>query len=900
MKRLLPLLVVLAAVLLCPAPGAALPPPTNALVLAQDGQAAANQMEACGGQAYHIFDQAVIGYLPPQAKLPGKGTVTQVCRRPVAPGQLAGLGRTAKFAAIAWNNSVWGQQPPGMLWRVPTPARPLINDCFRVPPRPAQPGLPGKAAVGAGRYQISEFLMGKVAIGIWLPESAGSAENWTADRQNQVIAGIQAGAEWWRQRETTAKLSFVYDVHLSVPVNIEPIQASYSEEGVWINQAFATAGYANPDHFENAYSYNNDLRQSKGTDWAVTVFVADSQNDDDGAFPEYLFGYTYLGGPFIVMTYDNDGYGIQNMNTVFSHEMGHDFYALDEYAGPSDVSERAGYFNELNGNYEDGGIINVDCIMRGGLEPYPTGSVCRYTRKHVGWRDANGNTIQDILDVPPVCTLTAYTPDPSANPVLDYQGTARVGLLPNQNSQCHDLPAPAMTLNTITAVEFRVDGSAWARATAGDGTFNSGQETYHFRVTLPDGDYTVEARARDNNGTYSPAVSDTVSVLTGAPMVAEATPANGATEVTMDAILTARFSEDMDASTITTSTFTLTGAQIGPVAGTVSYDDASRTATFTPSQMLAVDTYTASVLEGPSGVKDLDGIAMILNYTWTFTVPEDITVPTLSFANPLAGATVRGLVPIHALAEDPAGVARVEFFVDYVFQGADTTAPFELSWNTMSLAVADGSHQLMARAYDRGGRMATTTISVSVDNSTFDDVPKGSALWPYVEALAREGVVSGCLVTPPLFCPQAGVTRGQMAVFLCRATGVAPYDNPTPTFADVSRTNSQYTYIEALYRAGVVAGCATSPLRYCPDTVVTRGQMAVFLCRAAGLAPYAKASPSFLDVPPTSGQYASIEAIHRAAISAGCSAYPSLFCPTSPISRGQMAVFLCRTFNLAL
>jgi len=116
----------------------------------------------------------------------------------------------------------------------------------------------------------------------------------------------------------------------------------------------------------------------------------------------------------------------------------------------------------------------------------------------------------------------------------------------------------------------------------------------------------------------------------------------------------------------------------------------------------------------------------------------------------------------------------------------------------------------------------------------------------------------------------------------------------------VPRTNSQYTYIEALYRAGVVAGCATSPLRYCPDTVVTRGQMAVFLCRAAGLAPYAKASPSFLDVPPTSGQYASIEAIHRAAISAGCSAYPSLFCPTSPISRGQMAVFLCRTFNLAL
>src|ERR1700674_275279 len=57
----------------------------------------------------------------------------------------------------------------------------------------------------------------------------------------------------------------------------------------------------------------------------------------------------------------------------------------------------------------------------------------------------------------------------------------------------------------------------------------------------------------------------------------------------------------------------------------------------------------------------------------------------------------------------------------------------------------------------------------------------------------------------------------------------------TATFSDVPTTHPFFQYVEALVSAGVTAGCAASPPQYCPDAPLTRGQMAVFLSRALGL-----------------------------------------------------------------
>lgn len=58
---------------------------------------------------------------------------------------------------------------------------------------------------------------------------------------------------------------------------------------------------------------------------------------------------------------------------------------------------------------------------------------------------------------------------------------------------------------------------------------------------------------------------------------------------------------------------------------------------------------------------------------------------------------------------------------------------------------------------------------------------------------------------------------------------------PTPTFTDVPTSHPFYAFIEALVAAGITAGCNVSPPQYCPDSPLTRGQMAVFLSRALGL-----------------------------------------------------------------
>ena len=56
--------------------------------------------------------------------------------------------------------------------------------------------------------------------------------------------------------------------------------------------------------------------------------------------------------------------------------------------------------------------------------------------------------------------------------------------------------------------------------------------------------------------------------------------------------------------------------------------------------------------------------------------------------------------------------------------------------------------------------------------ATFNDVPTTHPFFPFIEALVAAGITAGCDDSPPLFCPDAAVTRKQMAAFLARALGL--------------------------------------------------------------------------------------------------------------------------------
>jgi hypothetical protein len=107
----------------------------------------------------------------------------------------------------------------------------------------------------------------------------------------------------------------------------------------------------------------------------------------------------------------------------------------------------------------------------------------------------------------------------------------------------------------------------------------------------------------------------------------------------------------------------------------------------------------------------------------------------------------------------------------------------------------------------------------------------GSEFENAIEALAASGITKGC--NPPAndrFCPSDAVTRGQMAAFLTRAFDYV--DPGGDRFNDDDGSVFERS-IEALAAAGVTQGCnPPSNDRYCPNQLVTRGQMAAFLHRA--------------------------------------------------------------------
>lgn len=186
--------------------------------------------------------------------------------------------------------------------------------------------------------------------------------------------------------------------------------------------------------------------------------------------------------------------------------------------------------------------------------------------------------------------------------------------------------------------------------------------------------------------------------------------------------------------------------------------------------------------------------------------------------------------------------------------------------------------------------------------ATFADVPGNYWAWRYIEGLYKAGVTGGCVLSPKQYCPGASVTRDQMAVFLLRAKHGPNYAPPPATgvFADVPITFWAAAWIEQLAAEGITGGCLITPKLYCPTTPVTRDQMAVFLMLAKHGVAFNPPDPIgvFADVPVNYWAARWIEQLAAEQITGGCGS--GNYCPATPVTRDQMAVFLVRAMSLPL
>ncbi len=274
------------------------------------------------------------------------------------------------------------------------------------------------------------------------------------------------------------------------------------------------------------------------------------------------------------------------------------------------------------------------------------------------------------------------------------------------------------------------------------------------------------------------------------------------------------------------------------------------------------------------------------------------------------GPVITSLSPASVIAGDPDFVLSVTgtgFVGTSVvrWNGADRPTTFQSS-TLLTAAIpatdiaASGSAQVMVfTPSPGGGSSGSLTFDI---NTTFLDVPNDYFAYSYIEAVFNAGITAGCDIR--LYCPTAPTTRAQMAVFLLKASQGSSYTPPPCTgmvFQDVPCTGGTFDpWIEDLASRGITGGCQAAPPLYCPADSVTRAQMSVFLLKTEHPLPYVP--------PPCQGIFGDvacpslfadwIEQLANEGVTAGCGG--GNYCPANPVTRGQMAVFVTKTFNIPL
>jgi len=191
----------------------------------------------------------------------------------------------------------------------------------------------------------------------------------------------------------------------------------------------------------------------------------------------------------------------------------------------------------------------------------------------------------------------------------------------------------------------------------------------------------------------------------------------------------------------------------------------------------------------------------------------------------------------------------------------------------------------------------TAPPSAAAADRPFADVPTDGPDAAMIDALDALGILGGTECGLRRFCPDEQIERWVMAIWLVRA--VDHMDEPGPLagrFTDVDREAWWSGYPERLAELGITQGCGLIPPRFCPSGPVTRGEMATFLTRAFGLEPAEEAG--FIDLAGTV-HAPNIDSAVAAGLVTACSEDGLRFCSGEPVTRVEMVTVLARAFDLA-
>ena len=256
------------------------------------------------------------------------------------------------------------------------------------------------------------------------------------------------------------------------------------------------------------------------------------------------------------------------------------------------------------------------------------------------------------------------------SPTVTATSPANLALNVPINSKVTATFSAAMDPATLTTTTFTVKQGA--TLVAGVVTLVGATNTATFTPTAPLAPglvytATITTGAKDLNGTALAADfvwNFTTAPASAAPTVTATSPANVGLNVPINSKVTATFSAAMDPASLTTTTFAVKQGGTS-VAGAVTLDAATNTATFTPTAPLTFSlVYTSTI---STGAKDLGGTALAANFTWTFTTAPDSAAPTVTATNPanlaLSVPTDSKVTATFSKAMDPTALTATTFTV---------------------------------------------------------------------------------------------------------------------------------------------------------------------------------------------------------------------------------------------
>jgi hypothetical protein len=300
-----------------------------------------------------------------------------------------------------------------------------------------------------------------------------------------------------------------------------------------------------------------------------------------------------------------------------------------------------------------------------------------------------------------------------------------------------------------------------------------------------------------------------VEIVGVCPAVLSTNPANSATGVPLDQIITATFNEAMNRATITPASFTLqdaTKSSAAEISGTLTYDDTNATMSFVPSTKLAINTtYTATVA---ATVKDLRGNALQVDYVWTFSTGATLSSSVISTdpANEATGVVLNKKITVtFSEPMDPSTLTATTFTIKEGTVSVagtvlclGTTVSFTPSSALITNTTYTGSVSIGAKnisgttlAKDYVWTFTTGTISAPKVNST-DPVNLGTgvALNKVIGATFSEAM-NASTITSLTFTLMIGTTL---------VSGAVDYSGTTATFTPTSNL------ISGTYTATITTG----------------------------------------------------------------------------------------------